>query len=948
MSQYVLFLFLGLGLGAVYAAIGMGLVLTYRGTGVINFAVAAVATVPVYVYNELELNGRFKVIAGIPAIETGTPPKAVALAISLVVAAALGALIHFVVSNPLRHAPVLARVVASIGVLGIVAANLGLAFGTETRTVLDVLPGTSVNIGGATIPIPRLWLVALTLVVGVALATWTRLSRTGLAIQASAENERNAGLAGLSPQRLALVTWMLASVLTSLILVCAGSILSPLTPSATQILVVPGLAVAIVGRLRSLTLALVAGLVIGVLTTEMTYMSSAYSWWPSWARQGISTAIPFIVIVIALYAVGRSIPSRGDEATSPLPPVILPRNRPVVVALLVAVALVALLGFTGTNRFGLITSLASLLIMLSIVLLTGMVGQVTLAQAAFAGVTGFVLMKLQDGVPFPLSAILAVVIATIVGVAVALPALRIRGAQLAVVTLAAALVLQDLVFNNVQLLPVDPRIPAPTIGGWSLAVQAGTDIARWQFAILTLVVVVVVCVVIANVMRGGYGRRLLGVRSNERAAASIGISVEATKVSAFAMSAALAGLGGVLISYSYGAFSAATFSASAGLTLLAAAYVGGITSVSGAIVAALGVQGGILYVLVAPHVGAIQSYYDLVAGLLLVVTVLLNPNGIAGKVHEDVKAFRERRRAAVDPPASDDAATSPARASSRPGPATEPVARSIGDVVLQATGVGVNYGGLVALDNVDIEVRSGEIVGLIGPNGSGKTTFVDAITGFVPARGRVVVGDAELQGRSPHWRAREGLVRTWQSLELFADLSTSDNVRLATEGSTPWQLARDAVAPNRHRSPAADEAISLLQLDEWAATKPSALPLGRQKLLGVARALAMRPRVLILDEPAAGLDNNESAEFGHYLDAVAATGVGCLLIDHDMGLVMSVCDRVYVIEFGHVIATGTPDEVRRSPRVIEAYLGGNEAPADTDTDAAIAHVAAAMAVGGAS
>ncbi|MEO5723377.1 MAG: ATP-binding cassette domain-containing protein [Ilumatobacteraceae bacterium] len=947
MNQYVLFLFLGLGLGAVYASIGMGLVLTYRGTGVINFAVAAVATVPVYVYNELERNGQFKVIAGIPAITTGTPSKPVALLVALAVAGALGALIHFAVSNPLRHAPVLARIVASVGVLGIVAANLGLAFGTETRNVVDLLPGTSVTIAGATIPVPRLWLVALTLLVGGALAAWTRLSKTGLAIQASAENERSAGLAGLSPQRLALVTWMLATVLTSLVLVCAGSILSPLTPSATQILVVPGLAVAIVGRLRSLVLALVSGLVMGALTAVLTYMSGVYTWWPSWARQGISTAIPFIVIVIALYTVGSSIPSRGDEATSPLPPVVLPRNRPWMVALLTVAALVALLGFTGTNRFGLITTLASLLIMLSIVLLTGMVGQVTLAQAAFAGVTGFVLMKLQDGVPFPLSAIIAIVIATLVGVAVALPALRIRGAQLAVVTLAAALVLQDLVFNNVRLLPVDPRIPAPHIGGLSLAIQAGSNIARWQFGVLTLTLVVIVTVVVANVMRGGYGRRLLGVRSNERAAASIGISVEATKVTAFAMSAALAGLGGVLISYSYGAFSAATFSAWAGLTVLAAAYVGGITSVSGAIVASLGVQGGIVYVLIAPHVGAIQSYYDLVAGLLLVLTVLLNPNGIAGKVHEDLNAFRERRRRIAATPLGDDAADESRAQAWSPSPSVAEVSsatRTIGDVVLRATGVGVNYGGLVALNDLDLEVRAGEIVGLIGPNGSGKTTFVDAISGFVPARGRVVVGDAELNGRSPHDRARHGLVRTWQSLELFADLSSGDNVRLATEGSTPWRLLRDAVAPNRDRAAAAEEAISLLQLEEWADKKPSELPLGRQKLLGVARALAMRPRVLVLDEPAAGLDNNESAEFGRYLRAVAATGVGCLLIDHDMGLVMGVCDRVYVIEFGHLIAAGAPDEVRRSPRVIEAYLGSAADPADE----AIASVAGALATEGAS
>ena len=245
------------------------------------------------------------------------------------------------------------------------------------------------------------------------------------------------------------------------------------------------------------------------------------------------------------------------------------------------------------------------------------------------------------------------------------------------------------------------------------------------------------------------------------------------------------------------------------------------------------------------------------------------------------------------------------------------------DAVLRTENLTVRFGGLLAVHDVSLDCARGQLTGLIGPNGAGKTTFIDAVTGFLPnnASGRVVLNGSDVSGRAPHVLAHDGLTRTWQTLELFDDISVRSNLDVASGRLTVSSALRDFFRPAKAHD-RVDEVIELLDLRDIAERQPRELSQGQRKMVGVGRALvSSSTKVLLLDEPAAGLDKSETQWFGEQLRKLIDEGYTMLLIDHDMGLVLSVCDHIHMLEFGKLVASGSPTEMRNNPVVIQAYLG---------------------------
>ena len=979
MGTFVLFLILGLGSGAVYAALGLGLVVTYRSSGVVNLATGAIALYVAYTYAFLRQGKLVDPIPGLnptPSIGTGPLGFWPAFALSLVIAGVLGALLYVLIFRPLRAAPAAAKAVASVGVMVVIQALLATGVGSAVVSVTPIFPYHVYEILGSRVPGDRLWFTAVIIVIAVALTLWFRFTRFGLATRAAAESEKGAFVTGLSPQRIALVNWALSTMIAGVGGVLIAPIV-PLIPDAYALFIVAALAAALVGNFTKIGVTVGAALVIGMLQSEATYLQGK-----SWAPQsGLTDLVPLIVILVFLVLRGQELPARGAIIQRTLG--LAPRPRGYLVpAVVIAVAGFVSLAVTHNSMRGaVITTLVMAVIALSQVVVTGYSGQISFAQLTIAGVGAFSLTRIQFQlhVPFPFAPLLAAVFAMIVGVVVGLPALRIRGLPVAVVTLALAAVLQNLWFNNPQLNGGLGGAPVqdPSIFGVDLGVGSGHGYPHLPFGVLCLIVLLLTAGGVALLRRSRLGAAMLAVRANERAAAASGISVSRIKLAAFAIGGFLAGLGGAMLAYQQTAADVSSYTAVGGLAFFTTAYLAGVTSVGGGINAGIIAAGGIVYTLVNKgvplwiyilliglllvglvqlawpklvrpalavvalaavaaaifHHGGIQlgEYYDAISGVLLILTVILNPEGIVGPLQTQLAVLREKLSARRSPvpaavPAESAAAGESAAAdglgsagglaaAGRPGRRSQPDGRPL----LTVSGVGVRYGGVVANEDVSFEVFPGEIVGLIGPNGAGKTTLLDAISGYARATGSVELDGRKLDGRKPYRRSRDGMGRTFQGIELYDDLSVRENVEVGT------MAARSARADGEPPAAGIDAYFKILDLQAVADEPVRRLSVGQRQLVSVARALAGRPAIVLLDEPAAGLDVTESRWLAGRLRAIRDAGTTIVMVDHDMGLVLDVCDRIVVLNLGKVVAVGPPAEIERNDEVKRAYLGTTHA-----------------------
>ena len=887
------FALLGLATGALYAMVAQGMVLVYRGSGLLNFAQAAFVMTGAYV--DFELHNKH----GLPAWPS--------LIVAMLVCAALGAFVHLVILRPMRGSSPLSRVIATLGVLIVLYSYAVIRYGLDLRSIPSLLPTTTVHITSKiTIGEDRIWIFAIGVVLTAILWAIYKFTAFGRITTAVAENEQTAATLGYSPDRIATINWAVGGALAAF----AGVLIAPITylepdQLAITLLIFP-LAAALLGGFASFPLTLAASLGIGVAQSEL----SRY-----WHQTGVQSAAPFVVVIAYLVIRGRGLPVRGTVLDR-LPRVGTGRVRPL--AVLGIYAIFAVLAFELDINWvtALTVTIATAIICLSIVVVSGYAGQLSLAQYVLAGVAALFAAKLSPHLPFLACLGIAVAINLVAGFIIGLPALRTRGITLAIVTFGLGVAVYGVLLSNVGYTGGETglAVRTPSLFGWDM----DPFFKGGRYAFFSLTILVLLAVAVANLRRGRIGRRLLAVRSNERAAAALGVNVSVTKSYAFMLASGIAGIGGVLLAFLQPSVLVTRFDVFSCITIVGVVVIGGMGSPVGALIGSTLIAGGITSKIFDGW-NSFNTYLPLIGGALLLVNLRVAPDGLFELNRHLIAPLTKR----VD------------RALSRVPRPWQRAAAQASDIAvvrvqprpLRVSNVSVKFGGVRALTDVTLEVLPGEVHGLIGPNGAGKTTFIDAVTGFVKtSQGRIELGDVAIGKWKIYRRAHGGLSRSFQSLELFTDLSIRENLAVACEPASPWHYLTDLVRPGRLRlTPAAREAVRQFELESVLDQSPESISFGRRKVVAIARAVASAPSVLLLDEPAAGLDDHEAGELADLIRELAREwGIGILLVEHKIDMVMSISDRVTVLQAGRVLTSGTPAEVGKNPLVVEAYLGSTD------------------------
>jgi ABC-type branched-subunit amino acid transport system permease subunit len=661
LGSYIAFGLIGLGTGSIYAAIALGLIMVYRGSGVVNFAFGAMAMSSAYVYDALRTDGTLTLpIPGLPNYQFGGPlPFLPSLLIAMAWALVLGYISHLIITKALRNSTMLGKVLATVGIMGALQAAVTLRYGTNALEPPPIFPLKTVDLWGVVIPQDSFWLAGAVAASGIVFGLLFKLTRAGLAVRGAAESVEGAAYLGWSPDRLALMTWLAGSVLASVFAVLVAPI-TTLDPTKFTLLVVPAIGAALLARMQSFTVAIAAGLVIGIIESVLTEVGAQFNLLTQ--MEDIIYSLPFVIVVGALIIAGASLPRRGSLATLRMPRVPPAARGWWPPAVMTAVGVVLLVFLNGGWRYAVVSSMIMAILCLSLVVLTGFAGQISFAQMSFAGVAGFSLSKLavSAGIPFPISPLIAAIAAGILGFIVAIPAMRVRGTNLAIATLGLAEAAQLLLFQNNSFSGGlnGATIPRPTFLGIDFGIEGSAGQFRLTFCFLVLAILLVAGLAVSNLRRSGTGRAMLAVRANERAAAACGIKVPSIKILAFTMSAFIAGIAGSLTAYqqSGGNLSFNSFTVFVSISILATAYIGGITSVSGAIVSGLLASGGLFFYGMSTWISSFGNYQLLLAGVGLVIVTMVNPGGIAADWLAMLRLLR-RLASRASPPAPAPAAT---------------------------------------------------------------------------------------------------------------------------------------------------------------------------------------------------------------------------------------------------------------------------------------------------
>ncbi len=899
---------LGTLTGLGYALLAVGLVLTYRSSRVINFAHGAVG---------LFVAGLFAVVVGRYGV-----PYGLGFPAALLCGALVGAGLEALIVRRLTAAPRVLVMVATLGI-GEALLLLSLSFnsgGLGGRTFPQPTLFPSFEVGPLFIPSSLTALLVLTPVLLVALGLFLERSRYGVAMRGAASNPDAATLAGAAPQYMSMLAWALAGLVatfSALLILPSRGVVTP--DSLGPGFLLRGLAAAALARFTNLPVAFAAGVGLGILEAVLASNPGA---------TGSFEVAVFAVVFIGVGLQSRSRRGRAAEdrwaelAPAPRLPEAyrrLPLIRWAPPVLAAACALVAALvpaWISNQNAFVLAVVLGFAIVAMSVSLLTGIGGQLSLGQVAFGavGALAAVIVARETG-----SLVVALLCGTVAGGLAAgivgLPALRIRGQLLGVATLAFTLMAsgwllrQEWAFDRTGV-----SAPPRQVFGVEL-----TTSRSYYYVALAAFVVALAGAALAR--RSRFGQRLRAVRDNEDAARALRTPATFVKLGSYVVAGMLAGLGGSVIGFASTQISAALFTPRGSVDAVSIAVIGGLGGFVGPLL-------GALYLVGIPRLFdlGLTPLAALNAGWLILI--LEQPRGLSallGRVRDGycdavarlagLDPVRERGPGGARDPAGD---RDPARAgepvplrqsapgADRTGPGTVVPAR--GDLLV-VEGLSKRFGGTRAVDGVSFSVTPGDRLGIIGPNGAGKTTLFEMISGFVaPDAGTVHFDGMNVSAHSPERRSRAGLVRSFQDARLFPTMTVAETVALAASAN-----------PAR---PDPGEFLDAFGLGPRAAQPLSAMPTGTRRLVELAAGLALHPRVLLLDEPSAGIAQSETRELASVLERISETyGVTLVIIEHDVPLLAEVCNRMLALEVGAVIARGTPAEVTTHPDVIRSYLG---------------------------
>jgi ABC-type branched-subunit amino acid transport system ATPase component/branched-subunit amino acid ABC-type transport system permease component len=888
------FIVIGLTSGAVYGLAGVGLVLTYKTSGVFNFAYGALAAVAAYAFYVLHvLNGwAWPLAAGVA---------------TLVLGPAMGLIVELL-ARRIQGRSLALQVASTVGLLLVIEAAVELIYGHTTVRIVPIFLGTgNVRLAGTNVQVSQIVTFVFALAATAGLSAFFRLSRRGVAMRAVVDNPELLDVAGTSPAATRRTAWMIGVTLAAASGVLFASLL-PLDPIQLTLLVVSAFGAAAIGAFTSLPLTLVGGLGIGVLASLCT------KWFTTGLLAGLPPSLPFVVLFVVLlvfpkrYLVGKSFTIPQSRTAWRAPASLQLSGGAVLVVFLALVP-----GFAGIHLTDWTTFVAMTIVFMSLALLVRTSGQVSLAQVAFTaiGAAAFSHLTLGSGVPWLVALVLAGLIAVPIGALLSIPAIRLTGLYLALATFGFGILLQGMFYTQSYMFGSNGNginEPRPHLSWLSIASDKG-------FYYVVLVIAILAALFVVALTRSRLGRLLRGAADSTTALECSGATVNVTRVLVFCISAFLAAVGGALAGVSQGTVIADSYQPILSLTYFAliVIVVGGAPW--DAILAAA------VLILVPSYLSGshVSTILQLLFGATAIAYAILpgRAHGVPVVLQRAVE--RTFGRLPIRIP------TRMRKAASPPSPARPLASKLPGGLVVE--GLEVRFGGLVAVDGVSLGAKAGQITGLIGPNGAGKTTIFNACSGLVRAtRGRVLLGGRDVSRSGTSARARHGLGRTFQKIELFDSLTVRENVEAGAEaalaGANPLTHLADRPGDGPAIRAATDRAMELCGLSALSDLLAMSLSTGQRRLVELARCLAGPFQLLLLDEPSSGLDRAETQRFGEILrQVVAERGIGILLVEHDMSLVLDVCEHLYVLDFGELIFQGTPAEVTSSEIVKAAYLG---------------------------